>query len=166
MEDQTIFEDYDVGLIDRVIRFRGWEVREEESDRVVTRNQSRQDTLPEDLMAALEEHIGDGLAKVTVGGELGHSKEYGCKAQSFVSISVHCNNDEETLKAVKDIVQEKVRTFVNEDLAEMIVDRDRWMEQDKAGETGGKIARQPATEEGKAKPKPRGRVRSRPSYSR
>ena len=177
----VVFEDLDVGLLDRVVRFRGW-THTDDNDYVTTRQQSRQQTLPEELMAALEEHIGDGLAKVTVGGELGHSKEYGCKAQSFVSISVHCNLDEATIETVKDLVQEKVRIYTNEDLAEMIVDRDGWMERDKAGATGGKLARQPAAKaekpKGTVKPKPKsaatkpkasgsgGKVRKRPSMRR
>jgi len=164
MEDHAVFEDYDVGLVDRVIRFRSWEV-EGDNGHVSTRNQSKQELLPEDLMGALEDYIGDGLAKVTVGGELGHSKDYGCKAQAFVSISVHCNNDAGTIEEVKNIVQEKVRSFVNEDLAEMMLDRDRHMGVAKENVPEGRMVRQPNATPAQTQ-QPRGKVRPRPSYKR
>jgi hypothetical protein len=140
MTEPEVTEHLEVGMIDRVVQFRRWEL--EHDLVVVTRSQSKYSELPEDLMAALEEYLGDALAKVTVGGELGHSKEYGCKAQAFVSISVHCNSDEQTIKEVKDLLQEKVRAYVDEDLAEMIKDRDRYMQQDRSGEDPGRVARQ------------------------
>lgn len=144
MTEPEVTEYLEIGQVDRVYRFRGWETEDGEDGNafVTKRNQSRNDILPEDLMAKLEEHLGDALAKVTVGGELGHSKEYGCRAKAFVSISVHCNSDEQTIAAVKGLLQEKVRDYVNGDIVEMMEDRDRYMQQDKSGEGQGRVARQ------------------------
>ena len=168
MEDgrEVATEVFDVGQLDRVIRYRSWE-HEDENGRITRRTQTKQEEIPEDLMA-LNDYIGDGLAKVTVGAELGHSKEYGCKAQAFVSISVHCNNDDGTIEEVQNILHDKARVFVNQDLEEMIQDRDRWMTEDKAGETGGRLARPPAKPQPRTNPKAQsqGRVRTRPSYRR
>jgi hypothetical protein len=171
-------EAFDVGLLDKVVRHRGWEL-EDDSGHVTTRNQTKQEELPEDLTMALEDYIGDGMAKVTVGAELGHSKEYGCKAQAFVSISVHCNNDDGTIEEVQNILHDKARVFTNQDLEAMMEDRDRYLLQDKSneGKPAGKLARsggdatKPAPRtKGKASPKggvqTKGKVRARPNYKR
>lgn len=126
MENEAPVEVLDVGLVDRVIRSRGWTV-EREDGKVTTREQSQQHPIPEVYMAALEAHIGDAQAKVTVGAELGHSKDYGCKAQAFVSVSVTCNNHEDDINAVHNIIQPLARKLVNEDLEKMMEDRDAHM---------------------------------------
>ena len=126
MENEEQVEVNDVGLVDRVTRNRRWEI-EKDSGKVTRREQSQQHPIPEDIMAALEEHIGDAQAKVTVGAELGHSKEYGCKAQAFVSVSVTCNNNETDIGAVHEIIQPLARKLVNEDLEMMKADRDAHM---------------------------------------
>ena len=128
-------------------------------------------------MSALEEYLGDGKAKLTVGGELAHSKEFGCKAQAFVSVSVTCNNDEETLEAVHNIIQPKVQELINQDLELMIEDRDRFLGQHQGGLTSkpeGKVARSGVTAKPKlraspkagTKSKAKGKVRIKPSYGR
>lgn len=116
----------DVGLIDHVTRMRRWAF-EKTDGRTVTREQSQQHPIPEETMTALEKHIGDAQAKVTVGCELGHSKEYGCKAGSFVSVSVTCNNAEDDITAVHSIIQPLARKLANEDLDQMKLDRDDHM---------------------------------------
>lgn len=140
MENEVV-EVNDVGLIDRVTRNRRWEL-EKDDGKVTRREQSQQHPIPEEIMAALEQHIGDAQAKVTVGAELGHSKEYGCKAQAFVSVSVTCNNNEEDIGAVHGIVQPFVRQLVNEDLEQMKVDRDTHMGTT-AAPAPGKVANPP-----------------------
>jgi hypothetical protein len=131
----------DVGLLDRVVRMREWSVDKGLGVQTV-RNQSLQQPIPEEIMGALAEYIGDGLAKVTVGGELGHSKEFGCKAQSFVSVSVHCNNDEKSIEETHGILKDLVRNLVNQDLEEMKQDRDNHITSDKAA-TPGRVAPRP-----------------------
>lgn len=168
-DEDAVIVDYDVGLLDKVVRHRRWRV-EDDQGKVTTRQQNRHDNLPEDLMAALEDHLGDAMAKVTIGDELGHSIEYGCKAGSFVSITVHCNADEETIGKVKAILQQKVREFTNDDLKEMKEDRDRHMGKTPP-KSEGRVARQPAASgrakpKGQSKDKPKGKVRARPSYRR
>src|SRR6185369_1561802 len=124
MSDEAL--DYvDVGLLDHVQRYRRW-VIEGDDGRRLTRHQQQRNPLPEELMSALAPYIGDGLGKVTVGAELAHSKDYGCKAQAFVSISVTCNNTLEDATAVHDILHQNVRALVNEDLVAMIQDRDEY----------------------------------------
>jgi len=68
----------------------------------------------EDLMTDLEQHIGDGQARLTVSGELSSSKEFH-KAGAFVSISVTCNNHLDDIQAVHDIVRPHVESLVKED---------------------------------------------------
>lgn len=113
----------DVGLVDGVVRHRGWTI-EKNGGKVTSRDQSQQHPIPEDTMETLEKYIGDAQAKVTVGAELGHNKEFGCKAQAFVSVSVTCNNAELDIGAVHAIIQPLVRKLVNEDLEAMKADRD------------------------------------------
>jgi hypothetical protein len=112
----------DTGLLDNITSRREWKVEEENKTR--TTSQSRQTVLPEDIVAQLEQHLGDGNAKVTVGAELAHSRDFGCKAQAFVSISVTCNNCEEDIMAVHSLIHPLARKLVNEDLEAMKVDRD------------------------------------------
>lgn len=169
-DDRALTEVLDVGQLDKVVRHRNWEL-EGENGHVTTRNQSKQEELPGDLMTDLAEEIGDGLAKVTVGAELGHSKEYGCKAQAFVSISVHCNNDEDTIQRVQGVLHERARAFVNQDLEEMMADRDRYLQKDRTGEPDGRLARtggpaKPAKATPKGGVNPKGKIRSRPSFKR
>ena len=141
MTDEVV-EVNDVGLLDRVTRNRRWEI-EKDDGKVTRREQSQQHPIPEDIMAALEQHIGDAQAKITVGAEPGHSKEYGCKAQAFVSVSVTCNNNETDIGAVHGIVQPFVRQLVNADLDQMKEDRDTHMGTTAPAPTTGKVSNPP-----------------------
>lgn len=169
----TCTEVLDVGQLDKVTRLRSWEL-EGADGHFTTRNQTRQDAIPEDLMAGLEDEIGDGLAKVTVGAELAHSKDYGCKAQAFVSISVHCNNDDDTIGRVHGKLHDKTRELANQDLKDMIADRDLYLEQGgQEAKPEGRMARksgpaQASTKKAAPRPgvKPQGKVRARPNYKR
>jgi hypothetical protein len=77
-------------------------------------------------MSAIEQYIGDGGGRVSVGAELSQSKDfYGAKA--FVNISLSCNNDLETCMAVHDLVQPTVRQLVNQDVQMMVEDRDAYL---------------------------------------
>lgn len=168
-DNKVATEVFDVGQIDKIIRHRGWEL-EGEDGYITKRNQSRQEIIPEDLMAGLVDEIGDGLAKVTVGAELGHSKEYGCKAQAFVSISVHCNDDEGTIDRVQAILHGMARKYANQDLEEMIDDRDRYLKRDLAGDNrpDGRMVRANDKPQATGKPaaRPKGKIRPRPNYKR
>lgn len=125
MSDEQL-EIRDVGLVDRIVRVRRWEA-EQPDGKVKARTQSVQQLIPEEIMAELESHLGDAQAKVTVGAELGHSRDYGCKAGAFVSVSVHCNNHEDDIQAVHETLHNLARNFVNEDLEVMKQDRDSHM---------------------------------------
>jgi len=121
----NISEVFDVGMLDCVVRHRSWNI--DLGSTRATRNQHLHTSIPENIMSALEEHLGDGLAKVTVGCELAHNKEFGCKAQSFVSVSVTCGNNEHDINAVHGIVQSLARQLTNTDLEAMKLDRDAHM---------------------------------------
>jgi hypothetical protein len=122
MENELV-EVRDVGLVDRVSRNREWSIKQDDG-KVTSRRQCQQHPIPEEYMSALEPHIGDAQAKVTVGAELGHSRDYGCKATAFVSISVTCNNHEDSIRAVHSLIHPLARKLVNEDLTRMKEDRD------------------------------------------
>ena len=164
------FVTYDVSLVDRVSRHRGWELR----NKGKARDQSRHTQLPEDLMSDLEQYIGDGKARVTVSSALAHSKEFGNKAEAFVSISVTCNNDLEDVDQVHALLHPKVEELVNEDLEDMKVDRDRHLSgvrtakrtAKKAGASSKRVASPPKkTGATKAKPKT-GKGPRRPNFRR
>ena len=120
--DEHKEETLDIGMVDRVVRKRGWRV-EKDDGKVIEREQYQEHPIPEEYMAALEPHIGDAGAKITVGAELGHNKDYN-GAKSFVGVSATCNNNEEDFIAVHNIIHALARKLVNEDLEKMKADRD------------------------------------------
>lgn len=92
-----------------------------------TLDQEKEDDLPEDLMAKLEDHTGDEKAAITVSGSLSSMRDFH-KAEAFVSIKVTCNNDLEDIEAVHGIVLPYIHRFAQEDLDEMSKLRDPWLE--------------------------------------
>ena len=125
----------------------------------------RQEQIPEDLMAALEELSGDGRGRVTVGAELASNVAFGFKAGSFVSIGVTCDSNMDIIQQVHDLVHPVVQRMVEEDHAEISAMRDSILppgESDKALnlETGSKPA--PKVEE-KTTTRPK---KSKPSFRR
>lgn len=82
------------------------------------------DTLPEDVMSELEQHLGDGAASVTVSADVAHSKDFGCKAGVFYSVSVRCDNNMEAVQAVHDILVGHVQDTVSQDLPGAMAIRD------------------------------------------
>lgn len=134
----------DVGLLDQVIRQRGWSI-EKDGGLVTAREQNQQHSIPEEIMATLEEYTGNAQAKVTVGAELGHNKEFGCKAQAFVSVTATCNNAESDIVAVHEIIHALARKLVNEDLEKMKLDRDAHISPipPPTAQTAGKVGNPP-----------------------
>ena len=120
MTDQTVGEFADVSLVDRVYRERRFHNDEDAS--VV--EQERQDEIPEEIMSQIEEHVGDGNAHLTVSGSLSSSHKFH-KAESFVSVSVTCNNSMDDIRAVHDIVRPFVQTLTLQDHDEMSLLRDQ-----------------------------------------
>lgn len=117
----------EVGLKDGVRRRRKFSA-EDRTGAEKTRVQQRQSELPEDLMEELSRYLGDGNAKVVVGAELTHSRDYGSKAGAFVSISVTCNADSETIQTVHDILMPAVRDLAKGDLTEIAKERDEFID--------------------------------------
>jgi hypothetical protein len=117
----------EVGLQDGIRRRRGFSAENRLGDekRFV---QQKRTALPENLMEELSQYLGDGNAKVVVGAELTHSRDYGCKAGAFVSISVHCNADSQTIQEVHDTLMPVVHDLTRQDLAEAIKSRDDFMD--------------------------------------
>lgn len=70
--------------------------------------------LPEDIVSELEDHVGDGLARVTVSGALSSSVRFH-KAESFVSVSLSCNNSMGDVLEVHDIMRPFVQKLAAED---------------------------------------------------
>ena len=126
-DESVLYETYD--LLNRVIRNCEWTRNGQTKHR--TKQQDIAAVLPEEVMAQLDEFLGNALGRVTVGGELSHSKEYGCSAKSFVSMSITCDNGLETCQAVHDIVHPTVRALLNEDLNMMKADRDQHLQNEK-----------------------------------
>lgn len=162
-----------VGLIDRVSRHRAWEV-DDGPRKDQTRQHPLSEILPEDLMDKLTELAGDTKGKVTVGASLANSKEFGNKAEAFVSFSVTCDNNLATMQEVHDLVQPHVRDLVNRDLRDMMVDRDAHLKG--AGATAkervstgppkakGKLAPPPGA--GKKKPLGDKKIKAKPRFRR
>jgi len=115
----------DVGMLERVSRER-YVTSKDEGD--YHRQQSVtyvRDTLPEEIMSKIEEHVGDGEGSVVVSAELATSVDFGCKAGAFVSIKLACNNTVDDALAVHDIIQPLVAEAVEEDYKHMEHLRDR-----------------------------------------
>jgi len=127
MSEEVLYETYD--LLDHAIRNCEW--TNNGNTKRKTKQQDVAAVLPEEVMGQLDQHLGNALGKVTVGGELSHSKEYGCSAKSFVSLSVTCDSSLETCQAVHDLVQPTVRALLNEDLNMMKEDRDAHLASEK-----------------------------------
>jgi low affinity Fe/Cu permease len=116
-EDQC--EYVDQSLRDRVYQRRSFY---NDNDKT-TLEQERYDEIPEEIMSRLENHIGDGLARVTVAGDLGSSVSYH-SAKAFVSVSVTCNNDLDDVAAVHDTLRPFVQNLCHDDHEEMAAIRD------------------------------------------
>jgi len=81
--------------------------------------------LPEDLMTAIQDYVGDGQGRITVSKELSTNQDY-CKAGSFVSISLACDNSLEAAEAVHDIAAPYAQKLVEVDHHEMSLMRDQF----------------------------------------
>lgn len=82
------------------------------------------DTLPESIMSEIEKYLGDGNASVTVSADVADSKDFGCKAGVFYSVSVKCDNTMEAVQAVHDILVPHVQETVAQDLPGAMAVRD------------------------------------------
>jgi hypothetical protein len=142
-----------VGLTDTVKQYRGWSV-EGGPRKEQTRQRPLTEVLSENDMQKLSELAGDGGGKVTVGATLAHSKEFGNKAEAFVSFSVTTDNDLPTMMEVHDFLQPHVRNLVNADLREMMVDRDAYLD--------GQVPDQVKVPPGKARVPPPGAGKPKP----
>ena len=109
----------DVTMVDKIRRERKFHNR----DDGMVDTQDRQDPIPEDMMAQLEDYRGDGRAHVTVSGSVSSNHEFH-KAEAFVSISVTCNNNMDDIMNVHALVQPVVKAMVDEDHNEMSLLRD------------------------------------------
>lgn len=138
MTEQAYIE---VGLKDGIRRRRQFSA-EDRAGAERTKQQYKQRELPEDLMEELSQYLGDGNAKVVVGAELTHSRDYGCKAGAFVTVSVTCNSDSQTIQAVHDIIMPAVKELAKQDLVEIAQERDDFM--DHGGVSPRVVESQPA----------------------
>jgi hypothetical protein len=86
-----------------------------------------QQPIPEEIMNKLEPYVGDGLARFSVGNELGSSVAFGFKAQAMVNATVTCNNDTDTLVAVNDILYPVVEELVVRNHERMSALRDQML---------------------------------------
>lgn len=154
-EEQVESEIVDVSLQDGTYRRREWKMDNKH------REQVQHGTLPEEVLSQIAEYMGDGAAKITVGAELSHNKDY-CTAKSFVSISVHCGNDEESLGAVHSIIHEMAKKLVKEDLAVMMEERNALLAPAKKPETVTAGPPRPAA----VNPIPRVAPKTPPSFRR
>ena len=96
-----------------------------------TLEQEQSYDIPEEIMSLLEDYQGDGLARVTVSADLGSSVSFH-SAKAFVSISVTCNNDMDSIGSVHAMLRPHVQQLVHEDHGEMAILRDGLIEPQKA----------------------------------
>jgi hypothetical protein len=88
-----------------------------------TLEQEQSYDIPEEIMATIEDYQGDGLARVTVSADLGSSVSFH-SAKAFVSVSVPCNNDADSIDAVHGMLRPFVQDLVAEDHEAMATIRD------------------------------------------
>ena len=75
--------------------------------------------VPEDIMAKIQDFVGDGRGSLTVGADLSTSVEFGCKAGAFLNVRVICDNSMEAVEEVHGILVPWVREKVEEDYREV-----------------------------------------------
>jgi hypothetical protein len=93
-----------------------------DNDKTTLEQEQSQD-IPEEIMAQLEDFLGDGTARITVSADLGSSVSYH-SAKAFVSVSVPCNNDIDSISSVHDILKTFVQELAEEDHGDMGLRRD------------------------------------------
>jgi hypothetical protein len=126
MTNPTVGEVADVGLVDKVYQQRRFH---NDHDKTVETQEQRNE-IPEDIMDQIEAYLGDGNAHLTVSGSLSSSHEYH-KAESFVSVSVTCNNNMDDIRKVHEVIRPFVQSLALEDHNEMSVLRDQILPPDK-----------------------------------
>lgn len=103
-------------LDDHVIQSRSLSV---DDGRSVVADESAVDYLPEECMEKLEDCLGDGLASVSVSGDMAHN-DYGTKAGTHVSVRVTCGNNESDILKAHAIARDIVECLVDENLDRMM----------------------------------------------
>lgn len=68
---------------------------------------------PKELMDAYEQVAGNGLARVTVSTDMG-IKDFGTGAGSMVTISLACNQDQQTMQTALSLAGQMGRWFAKE----------------------------------------------------
>ena len=68
---------------------------------------------PKELMDAYEQVAGNGLARVTVSTDMG-IKDFGTGAGSMVTISLTCNQDQQTLQTAVGLAGQMARWYTKE----------------------------------------------------
>ena len=92
--------------------------REAVVDNVIVVNESTETFIPEEYVAPLAECLGDGLARISVSGDLAVN-DYGTKAGSHVTVSVTCGNNEEDIEKAHSIARTIMEKCVAEDVNRM-----------------------------------------------
>lgn len=96
-----------------------------------TLEQEQSYDIPEEIMAQIEDYLGDGTARVIVSADLGSSVSYH-SAKAFVSVSVPCNNDIDSVSMVHSMLRPFVQQLCEDDHGEMAVRRDGLIDPRKA----------------------------------
>lgn len=68
---------------------------------------------PKEIMDAYEQVAGNGLARVTVSTDMG-IKEFGTGAGSMVTVSLTCNQDQQTMQTALSLAGQMARWFAKE----------------------------------------------------
>lgn len=69
-----------------------------------------QASLPEEYMDKYKKLLGDGAAKVTVSADMA-LKEFGSGAGAMVSVSLSCNQDQESIESAVDMAGQLARSY-------------------------------------------------------
>jgi hypothetical protein len=68
---------------------------------------------PKEVMDAYEQVVGNGLAKVAVSTDMG-IKDFGTGAGSMVTVSLTCNQDQQTMQTALSLAGQIARWYVKE----------------------------------------------------
>lgn len=71
------------------------------------------DEPPKEVMDAYEQVVGNGLAKVAVSTDMG-IKDFGTGAGSMVTVSLTCNQDQQTMQTALSLAGQIARWYVKE----------------------------------------------------
>jgi predicted RNA-binding Zn-ribbon protein involved in translation (DUF1610 family) len=111
-------------------------VIKESNEVIASQFEVRDSDLPRSVMDDIKQLIGDGNARVTVSADFG-IKDYGTGASAMASVSLTCNQDQQTIERAARIAGDLARDFAQEQRARAEQEFEALMAQRGGAQAGG-----------------------------